>query len=156
MFKPTLTSQFLPGWVFNIATIVHAEEALLATVFLFSVHFFNVHFRPEKFPMSTTIFTGAVPLEEFKYEHTLEYDRLVASGELEKYLVKRPTRQRGKPRHHPVSPADPGRLPAADPGADRLHDDGLTVICRPATGPCGVRFFLPATSWGWKADYPFR
>ena len=92
MFKPTLTSQYLPGWVFNLATIVHAEEALLATVFLFSVHFFNVHFRPEKFPLSTTIFTGAVPLEEFKYEHTQEYDRLVASGELEKYLVKRPTR----------------------------------------------------------------
>ncbi len=92
MFKPTLTSEYLPGWVFNLATIVHAEEALLATVFLFSVHFFNVHFRPEKFPLSTTIFTGAVPLEEFKYEHTQEYDRLVASGELEKYLVKRPTR----------------------------------------------------------------
>ncbi|MBK6744101.1 MAG: cytochrome C [Hydrogenophilales bacterium] len=92
MFNPTLTSQFLPGWVFNLATIIHAEEALLATVFLFSVHFFNVHFRPEKFPLSTTIFTGAVPLEEFKYEHTQEYDRLVAAGELEKYLVKRPTR----------------------------------------------------------------
>jgi len=92
MFNPTVTSQYLPGWVFNLATIVHAEEALLATVFLFSVHFFNVHFRPEKFPLSTTIFTGAVPLEEFKYEHTQEYDRLVASGELEKYLVKRPTR----------------------------------------------------------------
>ncbi len=93
MFNPVFTSQYLPGWVFNIATIVHAEEALLATVFLFTVHFFNVHFRPEKFPLSTTIFTGAVPLEEFKYEHTQEYDRLVASGELEKYLVKRPTRQ---------------------------------------------------------------
>jgi hypothetical protein len=92
MFNPTLTSQFLPGWVFNMATIVHAEEALLATVFLFSVHFFNVHFRPEKFPLSTTIFTGAVPLEEFKYEHTEEYNRLVAAGELDKYLVKRPTR----------------------------------------------------------------
>lgn len=92
MFIPTLTSQYLPGWVFNIATIVHQEEALLATVFLFSVHFFNVHFRPEKFPLSTTIFTGAVPLEEFKYEHTQEYDRLVAAGELEKYLVKRSTR----------------------------------------------------------------
>ncbi|MDD3530125.1 MAG: cytochrome C [Gallionellaceae bacterium] len=92
MFNPTLTSQYLPGWVFNLATIVHAEEALLATVFLFTVHFFNVHFRPEKWPLSTTIFTGALPLAEFKYEHTQEYDRLVANGELEKYLVKRPTR----------------------------------------------------------------
>jgi hypothetical protein len=79
--------------VFNIATIVHAEEALLATLFLFTVHFFNVHFRPDKFPLSTTIFTGAVPLEEFKHEHKLEYERLVASGELEKYLVRRPSRR---------------------------------------------------------------
>jgi len=92
MFNPILTSRFLPGWIFNIATLVHAEEALLATVFLFSVHFINVHFRPEKWPLSTTIFTGVLPLAEFKYEHTKEYDRLVASGELDKYLVKRPTR----------------------------------------------------------------
>jgi cytochrome b subunit of formate dehydrogenase len=93
LFFPTRTAELLPGWVFNIATIVHAEEALLATVFLFTVHFFNVHFRPDKFPLSTTIFTGAVPLEEFKHEHKLEYERLVASGELEKYLVRRPSRR---------------------------------------------------------------
>jgi len=93
LFAPTFTAKFLPGFVFNIGTIVHAEEALLATVFLFTVHFFNVHFRPDKFPMSTTIFTGAVPLEEFKHEHALEYERLKATGELEKYLVKRPSRR---------------------------------------------------------------
>jgi len=93
LFYPTLTSTLLPGWMFNLATIVHAEEALLATVFLFTVHFFNVHFRPDKFPLSTTIFTGGVPLEEFKHEHKLEYERLLASGELDKYLVKRPSRR---------------------------------------------------------------
>ena len=96
LFFPTKTATILPGWVFNIATIVHAEEALLATMFLFTVHFFNVHFRPDKFPMSTTIFTGAVPLEEFKHEHKLEYERLLASGELDKYLVKPPTPQAAK------------------------------------------------------------
>lgn len=93
LFAPTVTASFLPGFLFNIATIVHAEEALLATMFLFTVHFFNAHFRPDKFPMSTTIFTGVVPLEEFKHEHALEYERLKASGELEKYLVKAPSRR---------------------------------------------------------------
>jgi cytochrome b subunit of formate dehydrogenase len=92
LFAPTLTAGYLPGFIFNVATIVHAEEALLATMFLFTVHFFNAHFRPDKFPMSTTIFTGAVPLEEFKHEHKLEYERLKASGELDRYLVKRPSR----------------------------------------------------------------
>ncbi|MGE5547645.1 MAG: cytochrome b/b6 domain-containing protein [Solirubrobacterales bacterium] len=93
MFFPGKTAQLLPGWVFNIATLVHAEEALLATVFLNTVHFFNVHFRPSRFPMSTTIFTGAIPLEEFKHDHRVEYERLVASGELEKHLVKRISRR---------------------------------------------------------------
>ncbi len=91
LFFPTKTAEFLPGWVFNVATIVHAEEALLATMFLFTVHFFNSHFRPDRFPMSTIMFTGAVPLEEFKFEHGKEYARLKASGELERYLVKPPS-----------------------------------------------------------------
>ncbi len=93
LFMPEKTALFLPGWVFNIATLVHAEEALLAAIFLNSVHFFNVHFRPERFPMSTTIFTGAIPLEEFKHDHRLEYERLIAAGELEKHLLRRPSRR---------------------------------------------------------------
>jgi len=96
LFFPTKTALILPGWVFNIATIVHAEEALLATIFLFSVHFFNVHFRPDKFPINTTIFTGVMPLEEFKHEHKLEYERLLASGELNKHLVKPPSARMAK------------------------------------------------------------
>ncbi|MFK5894719.1 MAG: cytochrome C, partial [Pseudomonadota bacterium] len=92
LFLPELTSLLLPGYVFNIATIIHGEEAILAIIFLFSVHFFNSHFRPDRFPMSTTIFTGAITLEDFKHEHHLEYERLVASGDLEKHFVKRPSK----------------------------------------------------------------
>ena len=93
LFMPEKTALFLPGWMFNIATLIHAEEALLAAIFLNSVHFFNVHFRPERFPMSTTIFTGAIPVEEFKHDHRIEYERLVKEGLLENYLVKRPSRR---------------------------------------------------------------
>ncbi len=93
LFMPEKTAIFLPGWMFNIATLVHAEEALLAAIFLNSVHFFNVHFRPERFPMSTTIFTGAIPIEEFKHDHRLEYERLLAAGELDQHLIKRPSRR---------------------------------------------------------------
>ncbi len=83
---------FLPGWVFNLATIFHGEEAILAAVFLFTVHFFNNHFRPDKFPLDTVMFTGAVSLEEFKREHTLEYNRLVETGQLESHRVSAPSR----------------------------------------------------------------
>ena len=56
--------------------------------FIFTMHFFNTHFRPEKFPMDTVIFTGRMPLEEFKRDRPREYEALVAAGELEEHLVE--------------------------------------------------------------------
>ena len=58
LWFPEFFSRFVPGWWFNIATIVHGDEALLAFGFIFTVHFFNVHLRPEKFPIDVVIFTG--------------------------------------------------------------------------------------------------
>ena len=56
---PHVTARYLPGWVFNVATLVHGEEAFLAAVFLFTVHFFNNHFRPDKLPPPDIVmFTG--------------------------------------------------------------------------------------------------
>jgi cytochrome b subunit of formate dehydrogenase len=91
MWFPVQAGSFLPGWAFNVAAIVHGEEAFLAAVFLFTVHFFNNHFRPDKFPQDTTMFTGRVPLEIYKHEHRREYERLLASGELDRFLVDAPT-----------------------------------------------------------------
>ena len=87
LWFPALFSRWLPGWVFNVAFVVHGEEALLATVFIFTVHFFNGHLRPEKFPMDTVIFTGRVRLHELEHERPAEYERLVRSGELARRLV---------------------------------------------------------------------
>jgi predicted CXXCH cytochrome family protein len=92
LWFPTVTASFLPGWVFNVSMIAHGEEAFLAVVFLFTVHFFNNHFRPDKFPLDIVMFTGAVPLDVFRHEHTVEYKRLVETGQLEKYLVDAPSR----------------------------------------------------------------
>lgn len=91
LWVPHITAQYLPGWVFNVATIFHGEEAFLAVVFLFTVHFFNNHFRPDKFPLDIVMFTGTVTLEELKHEHPLQYQRLVESGELERHLVDPPS-----------------------------------------------------------------
>lgn len=91
---PHITASILPGWMFNVLTLVHGEEAFLAAVFLFTVHFFNNHFRPDKFPPPDVVmFTGSVHVEEFKREHTEHYNRLVESGELEKYLVDAPSKK---------------------------------------------------------------
>ncbi len=91
LWFPGVTASFLPGWVFNVAAIFHGEEAFLAVVFLFTVHFFNNHFRPEKFPLETMMFTGVMTIDELRHEHTLEYQRLVKTGELDKHLVDAPS-----------------------------------------------------------------
>ncbi len=87
LWFPEFFSRFLPGWIFNVALVVHSIEALLAASIIFLVHFFNVHLRPSKFPIDPVIFTGCMTEEEFKEEHPLEYERLLASGELEKRIV---------------------------------------------------------------------
>ncbi len=88
LWFPELLTRILPGWAINVATIIHSDEALLATGFIFTVHFFNTHLRPEKFPMDIVIFSGRIPLEEFKIDRPTEYKELVEKGELENYLVE--------------------------------------------------------------------
>jgi hypothetical protein len=83
-------SQFLPGWVLNVAYLIHSDEALLATGFIFFFHFFHTHLRPEAFPMDPVVFTGSMPLGRFKAERPVEFERLEASGELESYKVPEP------------------------------------------------------------------
>ena len=92
LWFPSFFTQFLPGEVLNIAMIVHSEEALLATAFIFSFHFFHNHLRPENFPMDTVIFTGKMTLARFKDERPLEYERLVVEGKLETIFADPPSR----------------------------------------------------------------
>jgi cytochrome b subunit of formate dehydrogenase len=88
LWFPEFFTRFIPGWVINVATIIHSDEALLATGFIFTVHFFNTHLRPEKFPMDIVIFSGRVGLEEFEIDRPAEYKDIVKKGELDKYLVE--------------------------------------------------------------------
>ncbi len=84
LWFPTFFGQYLPGWIFNLAALVHSEEALMAAAFIFTIHFFNTHLRPGKFPLDLVVFTGRMTEEYFKEEHHKEYDRLSRQGELEK------------------------------------------------------------------------
>ena len=76
LWFPEAFSQLFPGWVINAAHIIHSEEALLATGFIFVVHFFNTHLRPGAFPMDEVIFTGRIPEGKFKEERSLELHNL--------------------------------------------------------------------------------
>jgi DNA-binding NtrC family response regulator/cytochrome b subunit of formate dehydrogenase len=66
---PGFFTLVLPGWTFNVAAIFHSEEAVLAAGFMFVIHFFNVHMRPDKFPVDGTMFTGRARLEVLREEH---------------------------------------------------------------------------------------
>src|SRR4030067_2435192 len=91
LWFPEAFSIFLPGWVLNIAQIVHSDEALLASGFIFTVHFFNTHFRPSKFPFDPVIFTGRLPKYELVEERQEQYKRLLAQNRLGNYRAKKPS-----------------------------------------------------------------
>jgi cytochrome b subunit of formate dehydrogenase len=88
LWFPQFFSKFLPGWVINIALIVHSDEALLAAGFIFTIHFFNTHFRLEKFPMDTVIFSGRISKTEMLHERRRWYERMLKAGKLEDMRVK--------------------------------------------------------------------
>jgi cytochrome b subunit of formate dehydrogenase len=83
-------ARFIPGSWLNIALLIHGEEALLAVWFIFAIHFFNTHLRPDSFPMDLVIFTGRLTEEELKEKHPAEYQRLVETGRLQAYLTPAP------------------------------------------------------------------
>ncbi|MBI5473889.1 MAG: cytochrome b/b6 domain-containing protein [Ignavibacteriae bacterium] len=88
LWFPELFTNIIPGWMLNVATIIHSDEALLATGFIFTVHFFNTHLRPEKFPMDLVVFTGRMEVEELKEDKPAEYEAMVQSGKLAENLVE--------------------------------------------------------------------
>ncbi|MBE0597660.1 MAG: cytochrome c3 family protein [Desulfuromonadales bacterium] len=92
LWFPEFFGAFLPGWMFNVATIVHSDEALLATGFIFTVHFFNTHGRPEKFPMDFVIFNGEMSKEEFIEERADQWKRYEEAGTTEQFRKARPSR----------------------------------------------------------------
>jgi thiosulfate reductase cytochrome b subunit len=88
LWFPEFFTLLIPGWVLNVATIIHSDEALLAVGFIFTVHFFNTHLRPEKFPMDIVVFTGRMDIDELQEDKPAEYEAHVKNGTLEKHLVE--------------------------------------------------------------------
>ena len=87
-FDEEFFGSLLGGGIITLAETIHKEEALLATAFIFIVHFFNTHLRARKFPMDVSIYTGSITEEEFKEERPVQWDRLQKSGELEKLKIE--------------------------------------------------------------------
>jgi predicted CXXCH cytochrome family protein len=89
LWFPVFFTRLFPGWLINVAQIIHSDEALLAVGFIFTIHFFNTHLRPEAFPMDTVIFTGNVQIDEYKEDRPREFNELEKSGMLESVVEKK-------------------------------------------------------------------
>ena len=81
----------------GVVAYMAAGSGLYASLVKIPVLFWAIvlapHFRPEKFPIDTVIFTGGMPLEEFQRDRPREYQELVESGQLEQSLMPEPTPQ---------------------------------------------------------------
>jgi len=69
-----LVPQWSTGWIWQLLSIMHSDEALLAIVFILFWHFYNEHLKPEVFPMSWVWITGRISTKELKHMHPLEYE----------------------------------------------------------------------------------
>jgi hypothetical protein len=82
----------LPGKVLNISKVIHSTQALLATGFVFAIHFFSTHLRPEKFPMDMAILTGLVSETDMKEERPEYLERMQLEGKLDQLRTTVPQR----------------------------------------------------------------
>jgi formate dehydrogenase subunit gamma len=79
LMYPVLVTKFLPGWAVPIAYIAHSDEAMLALLWIFVVHIFFAHFSPAIFPFNKVIFTGKMNATQYRHEHALEYENIMAA-----------------------------------------------------------------------------
>ena len=93
LWFPNLFCLFLPGMTLNIAKVIHSTQALLATGFVFAVHFFNTHLRADKFPADMSVLTGLYGEDEFKTERPDYMERLRQEGKLEQMRVTVPSKR---------------------------------------------------------------
>ncbi|MCF8105629.1 MAG: cytochrome b/b6 domain-containing protein [Desulfohalobiaceae bacterium] len=68
LMYPIAASRLVPGWLLNIASLLHQAEAVLAVVYICIIHFYMGHFRPANFPFNAAMFSGSVPYQEAERE----------------------------------------------------------------------------------------
>jgi hypothetical protein len=98
MWNKVLATQILPGYVINFALIAHSDEALLAALFLFIWHWYNVHLSTSVFPMGTSFLTGYLSEELMIEEHYEYYVEIMKREGLEHEILP----PHGS-HHHPAS-----------------------------------------------------
>ena len=87
MWNKEFATQFLPGEIINFALIAHSDEALLAALFLFIWHWYNVHFKTSVFPMGTVFITGYLSEKLMVEDHYEYYVKIMKQAGLEHEIL---------------------------------------------------------------------
>ncbi|MBI4697700.1 MAG: hypothetical protein HY758_01965 [Nitrospirae bacterium] len=87
MWNKVLATKIVPGYVINFSLIAHSDEALLAALFLFIWHWYNVHFSTSVFPMGTVFITGYLSEELMVEDHYEYYVKVMKEAGLEHEIL---------------------------------------------------------------------
>lgn len=90
LIYPVEASRILPGWLLNIALLLHRAEAILAVGYIVIFHLLIGHFRRSTFPLNEAMFAGSVELEELEEEKPEWVARLRREGRLEQLSAAPP------------------------------------------------------------------
>ena len=71
LWFPEWFGRFLPGYVFNVATVIHSYNVMLLAALIVTYHFVDVHLRPNKAPLDGVMFTGRATFAYMQEEHPL-------------------------------------------------------------------------------------
>jgi cytochrome b subunit of formate dehydrogenase len=87
LWNKELATKFIPGEAINFSLIAHSDEALLAALFLFIWHWYNVHFSTSVFPMGTVFITGYLPEELMVEEHYEYYVKVMKEAGMDNEIL---------------------------------------------------------------------
>jgi formate dehydrogenase subunit gamma len=87
MWNKEFATSYLPGEIINFALIAHSDEALLAALFLFIWHWYNVHFKTSVFPMGTVFMTGYLSEKLMVEDHYEHYVKIMEQAGLENEIL---------------------------------------------------------------------
>ena len=73
----------MPKWVFDLLAMLHGRESVVIFLLLFVWHLYDVHLRPEVFPMDWSWITGRISPSDLKARHRAEYERLRHAGSID-------------------------------------------------------------------------
>ncbi|MGB8656824.1 MAG: cytochrome b/b6 domain-containing protein [Candidatus Zixiibacteriota bacterium] len=84
---------FMPKWLLDVCKAIHFYEACLATLAIVVWHFFYMIVDPETYPVNFSFLTGTMTEEDYMKRHPLDYEKMIARGELADYQPEEPTEE---------------------------------------------------------------